>query len=188
MTVTQAPIPGVLLIEPSVFGDSRGFFLETYSRERYREAGIHPEFVQDNTSFSTRGVLRGLHFQSPRPQGKLVQVHRGEVFDVAVDIRLGSPTFGEWHGVRLSEENHAQYYIPPGLAHGFLVLSEFALVGYKCTDYYNGPGDMSLKWDDPEIGIVWPLEAEPILSAKDQAAKLLSEVERDRLAPFQPLP
>jgi dTDP-4-dehydrorhamnose 3,5-epimerase len=169
MNVIQTEIPGVLIIEPKVFGDARGFFLETFQAERYRAAGIQESFVQDNHSHSARGVLRGLHFQRKYPQGKLVYVSRGEVFDVAVDLRRDSPAFGRWTGVFLSDENHRQFYVPPGCAHGFCVLSEFADFHYKCTDYYHPEDEGALLWNDPEIGIQWPLDT-PTLSAKDAVA------------------
>lgn len=180
MHVTETDIPGVLLIEPKVFGDERGFFMETWNEERYKDAGLPHEFVQDNLSFSQRGVLRGLHFQNPNQQGKLVYVLQGEVFDVAVDIRVGSPTFGEWVSSTLSAENKRQFYIPEGFAHGFLVTSDAALFAYKCTDIYNGQAEGSIRWDDPEIGIKWPVD-EPILSDKDKHAPRISEVDRQQL-------
>ncbi|BBL80618.1 dTDP-4-dehydrorhamnose 3,5-epimerase [Rubrobacter xylanophilus] len=172
MRVLETELPGVLLVEPDVFGDERGFFMESWSGRRYREAGLPERFVQDNLSFSRRGVLRGLHFQHPRGQGKLVSVLRGEVFDVAVDVRRGSPTFGRWVGVSLSEENKRQLYIPPGFAHGFVVLSEAALFFYKCTEYYAPECERTVLWNDPEIGICWPVE-EPVLSEKDREAPTL---------------
>lgn len=169
MKVIPTAIPDVKIIEPKVFGDQRGFFLETFQAERYREeAGIDLEFVQDNYSRSGRGVLRGLHFQKTRPQGKLVRVVRGEVFDVAVDLRPGSPTFKQWVGEILSESNYRQLWVPPGFAHGFVVLSNHADFEYKCTDYYCPEDEACLAWNDPEIGIEWPIE-NPSLSAKDQA-------------------
>jgi len=175
MKVTETELPGVLLVEPRIFRDHRGFFFESWSAERYRQAGIPGPFVQDNVSRSSRGVLRGLHFQNPHPQGKLVTVLEGEVFDVAVDLRVGSPTFGKWAGYYLSAENGRQLYIPEGFAHGFVVTSEFAIFSYKCTEYYRPEADRSLRWNDPEIGIEWPVE-EPILSPKDAAAPLLGEL------------
>lgn len=168
MKVTATVIPDALVIEPQVFGDHRGFFLEVYHARRYREeAGIESDFVQDNFSRSSRGVLRGLHFQRKHPQGKLVRVVRGEVFDVAVDIRPDSVTYAKWVGVILSEENRKQFWIPPGLAHGFLVLSDVADLEYKCTGYYDPFDEGCLVWCDPEVGIAWPLENAPILSRKD---------------------
>ncbi|CAI8922691.1 dTDP-4-dehydrorhamnose 3,5-epimerase [Methylocaldum szegediense] len=184
MKIESTALPGVLLIEPDVFGDSRGFFLETWNRRRYHAAGLDQEFVQDNMSLSRKGILRGLHFQNPNPQGKLVQVLQGEVFDVAVDIRVGSPTFGRWFGVHLSGENHLQLYVPEGFAHGFCVLSETALFSYKCTDFYNPDTEYSLRWDDPDLGITWPIET-PVLSAKDQSARFLKDFPRDALPTFQ---
>jgi dTDP-4-dehydrorhamnose 3,5-epimerase len=184
MKIESTALPGVLLIEPDVFGDARGFFLETWNRRRYRDAGLDQEFVQDNMSLSRKGILRGLHFQNPNPQGKLVQVLQGEVFDVVVDIRVGSPTFGRWFGALLSGENHRQLYVPEGFAHGFCVLSETALFSYKCTDFYNPGAEYSLRWDDPDLGITWPVE-NPILSAKDQSARYLKDFPRDVLPVFQ---
>ncbi len=172
MKVEDTDLPGVKLIHPRVFEDARGFFMETWHRARYREAGL-PDFVQDNLSCSKKGVLRGLHFQHPHPQGKLVQVLAGEIFDVAVDIRQGSPTFARWVGVVLSSKNRRQLYIPEGFAHGFCVLSEEALVAYKCTDVYHPEADRGLRWDDPDIGIAWPIE-DPILSPKDAGAPRLA--------------
>ena len=180
MEVIETKLPGVLVIEPKVFGDERGFFMETWNEARYREAGLPYEFVQDNLSFSQHGVLRGLHFQNPNQQGKLVYVLQGKVFDVAVDIRLGSPHFGEWTGATLSAENKRQFYIPEGFAHGFVVTGESALFAYKCTDRYNGQAEGGVLWDDPEIGIEWPIE-EPTLSEKDKNAPLLSDMPEERL-------
>jgi dTDP-4-dehydrorhamnose 3,5-epimerase len=166
VNVIETDLPGVLIIEPKVFGDDRGFFMETWNKERYAEAGIPTEFVQDNLSFSSRGVLRGLHFQDPNPQGKLVSVLQGEVYDVAVDIRRCSPTFGKWTGVRLSSENKRQLYVPEGFAHGFCVTSKTALFSYKCTDFYDPQAEKVLIWNDPGVGIEWP-EIEPLISDKD---------------------
>lgn len=179
MNVLTTSLPGVLIIEPQVFGDARGFFVETWQAERYAAAGL-PPFVQDNLSLSARGVLRGLHYQEPDAQGKLVQVLEGEVFDVAVDIRLGSATFGQWHGVTLSAENKRQFYVPAGFAHGFVVTSERALFAYKCSELYRPQHDHSLRWDDPDIGIAWPITT-PALSAKDAAASLLADIPREEL-------
>lgn len=167
MQVLPTELPGVLIVEPRVFGDHRGFFLETYSAARYREAGIPAPFVQDNHSRSRRGVLRGLHYQLLQPQGKLVGVTRGAVFDVAVDVRRGSPSFGRWVGVTLDDRDHRQLYIPPGFAHGFCVLSEEADFVYKCTDYYHPQSERGVAWDDPAIGIAWP-ELDVALSDKDR--------------------
>ncbi|NCC07442.1 MAG: dTDP-4-dehydrorhamnose 3,5-epimerase [Clostridia bacterium] len=162
-------IDGVIIIEPTVFGDSRGYFMETYQNEEFAAAGIKGPFVQDNQSKSTKGVLRGLHFQKEHTQGKLVRVISGEVFDVAVDCRPNSKTFGKWVGVTLSAENKNQFYIPEGFAHGFLVLSDEAEFTYKCTDYYTPSAEGGVKWDDPEIGIVWPsIDGEIKLSEKDK--------------------
>jgi dTDP-4-dehydrorhamnose 3,5-epimerase len=176
MKVTETVLPGVRIIEPRVFGDARGFFLETFQAERYRqEAGIELPFVQDNHSRSRRGVLRGLHCQSPNPQGKLVRVARGEVFDVAVDIDPASKTFGKWVGVVLSETNHLQLWIPPGYAHGFVVLSDIADFEYKCTDYYNVSAETGVIWNDPDVGIEWPL-TDVQLSKKDEALPTLAQI------------
>jgi dTDP-4-dehydrorhamnose 3,5-epimerase len=180
MKVLTCDIAGLLILEPQVFGDARGFFLETYNERRYREAGLDATFVQDNLSFSRRGILRGLHFQNPNPQGKLLQVLQGEVFDVAVDVRLSSPTFAKWHGLVLSAENKRQFYIPPGFAHGFLVTSETALFQYKCTQLYSPKDEMAIRWDDPAIGIQWPLK-DPMLSERDSKALRLSDAPRERL-------
>jgi dTDP-4-dehydrorhamnose 3,5-epimerase len=180
VNVIETDLSGVLILEPRVFGDERGFFMESYNAGRYGEAGLPDRFVQDNLSFSRHGVLRGLHFQNPQPQGKLVSVLQGEVFDVAVDIRVGSPTFGRWTGVTLSAENKRQFYVPPDFGHGFVVTSDVALFFYKCTDYYAPHAEGSILWDDPEIGIEWPLEA-PTLSEKDRAAPTLRETPEDAL-------
>ena len=174
MKVEPTDIDGVLTIEPDVFSDPRGFFLETYNSARYAAAGLAETFVQDNLSFSTRDTLRGLHAQFLVPQGKLVRVGEGEVFDVAVDIRVGSPTFLRWVGKRLSAKNQLQLYIPPGFAHGFCVLSERAQVEYKCTELYDSEDDGAIAWDDPEIGIEWPT-AEPLLSDRDRSALRVRE-------------
>ena len=166
MNVIETALPGVLIIEPKAFGDHRGFFLETFQVERYREAGITLPFVQDNHSRSQRGVLRGLHFQKTRPQGKLVSVSRGAVYDVAVDIDPASATYGRFVGVELNDDNHRQMWVPPGYAHGFCVLSEVADLQYKCTDFYFPADEGGLLWNDPDVGIPWPI-TEPQLSAKD---------------------
>ena len=169
MKIHETELSGLVVFEPKVFGDSRGFFLESFQKERYRDAGLKLDFVQDNFSRSCHGTLRGLHYQLRKPQGKLVQVVRGTVFDVAVDLRKGSSTFGRWYGVELSEENHRQMYVPPGFAHGFCVTSaEGADFFYKCTDYYDPTDERTLQWNDPTVGIQWPDIGEPILSAKDQ--------------------
>lgn len=180
MNVISTQIEGVILLEPRVFGDHRGFFLETYQKRRYAEAGIDIEFVQDNISFSGRHTLRGLHYQYPHGQAKLVQCLQGEIFDVAVDIRHGSPTFGHWTGAMLSSENRRQLYIPDGFAHGFCVLSETALFMYKCSDYYEPRAEGGICWNDPEVGIDWPVHS-PILSERDQTFRKLSQIDPKRL-------
>ena len=179
MKFTPTAIPDVLVIEPDVHRDLRGFFLETWHQRKYAEGGVSCPFVQDNHSRSARGTLRGLHAQIQRPQGKLVRAVDGEVFDVAVDIRRGSPTFGRWVGDRLSGENLRQLWIPPGFAHGFCVLSETVHFEYKCTDFYDAADEIAIAWNDPEIGIEWPLD-DPTLSPKDAAAPRLADV-LDRL-------
>jgi dTDP-4-dehydrorhamnose 3,5-epimerase len=171
----QTALPGVLIVEPDVLRDARGFFLETFHAARYRQGGIPYQFVQDNHSRSVRGTLRGLHGQRIRPQGKLVRALRGEIFDVAVDIRPGSATFGKWVGDRLSEENFRQMFIPPGFAHGFCVLSEAAEVEYKCTEFYDRADEIGARWDS--AGIAWPIE-HPLLSAKDAALPTLAELRK----------
>jgi dTDP-4-dehydrorhamnose 3,5-epimerase len=175
MNVIATDLPEVLVIEPRLLGDQRGFFLETYQAARYAEYGVDRPFVQDNMSRSTRGVLRGLHLQNPRTQGKLVSVMRGRVLDVAVDARVGSPSFGRHVAAELSEENRRQLWIPRGFAHGFLVLSEVADFFYKCDDFYDPKDEIAVRWNDPAIGIQWGTET-PLLSARDAAAPLLSEV------------
>ena len=168
--LTPLRIEGLFCVQPEVFGDERGYFLETYSEKDFMASGLTPRFVQDNQSKSSRGVLRGLHYQKKHPQGKLVRVIEGEVFDAAVDLRPGSASFGKWEGMRLSGELQNQFYIPPGFAHGFLVLSETALFAYKCTDFYDPADEDGIRWDDPAIGIAWPdTGAAPVLSAKDLA-------------------
>ncbi|BBU28241.1 dTDP-4-dehydrorhamnose 3,5-epimerase [Burkholderia sp. THE68] len=176
--VTATALPEIKIIEPKVFGDARGFFYESFNAREFAEhveSGV--EFVQDNHSRSAKGVLRGLHYQIQHAQGKLVRVVEGEVFDVAVDIRRSSPNFGKWVGVNLSEENHRQLWVPPGFAHGFVVLSESAQFLYKTTDYWYQEHERSIVWNDPEIGIEWPIDFEPMLAAKDAAGKRLSEAE-----------
>ena len=177
MKVIETALPGVLIIEPKAFGDHRGFFLETFQVERYREAGITLPFVQDNHSRSQRGVLRGLHFQKTRPQGKLVSVSRGAVYDVAVDIDPASATYGKFVGVELNDDNHRQMWVPPGYAHGFCVLSEVADFQYKCTDFYFPADEGGLAWNDPDVGIPWPI-TEPQLSAKDANNPRLRDLKR----------
>jgi dTDP-4-dehydrorhamnose 3,5-epimerase len=186
MNILSTPLPGVLIIEPKVFGDARGFFVETWQAKRYAEAGL-PPFVQDNLSLSARGVLRGLHYQEPAAQGKLVQVLEGEVYDVAVDIRVGSPTFGAWHGVALSADNKRQFWVPAGFAHGFVVTSERALFAYKCTELYRPDHDHSVRWNDPAIGIGWPVP-DPTLSAKDAEAPGLDDIPRGELPTIENYP
>jgi dTDP-4-dehydrorhamnose 3,5-epimerase len=184
MLIRKTNLPGVLLIEPKVFGDERGYFLETWSAERYESEGIPARFVQDNLSKSRRGTLRGLHLQNPHSQGKLVSVVTGEVYDVAVDVRLGSPTFGRFFGATLSEANKHQLYIPPGFAHGFCVTSEEALFAYKCTEGYHPEAEVTVAHDDPALGIPWPI-ATPTLSKKDMAGLPLADVPRQRLPVYQ---
>jgi dTDP-4-dehydrorhamnose 3,5-epimerase len=176
----ETALPGVYVIEPKVFGDARGFFYESYHRAKFTELGIADEFVQDNCSRSARGVLRGLHYQLRFPQAKLCRVVEGEVFDVAVDIRKGSPTFGQWAGVVLSAENKCQIYVPAGFAHGFAVLSESAEFLYKCSDFYHPEDEQGVLWNDPDVGIPWPVEA-PILSGKDQKYLPLNQTDPERL-------
>jgi len=180
MKIIETELPGVMLIEPAVFRDARGFFMETWSQARYQQAGLPTAFVQDNVSYSVCGVLRGLHLQHPNRQGKLVYVLQGEVYDVAVDVRRDSPTFGRWFGHTLSSENKLQLYIPPGFAHGFCVTSDAALFVYKCSDFYNAQAEMAIRWNDPDIGIDWPIRS-PSLSDRDAAAPLLREIPLDRL-------
>jgi len=183
MKVIETALSGVLIIEPKVFGDSRGFFLETFHKQRYEDVGIPGkdlEFVQDNHSRSAKGVLRGLHFQLENPQGKLVSAGTGAVFDVAADVNPDSPTYGQWVGVELSEENHRQLWIPPGYAHGFCVLSDVADFQYKCTALYHPESDGGILWNDPTLAIDWPIDC-PLLSAKDQLLPQLSEAKREQL-------
>ncbi|MGE3541411.1 MAG: dTDP-4-dehydrorhamnose 3,5-epimerase [Candidatus Tectimicrobiota bacterium] len=183
MEVSATPLPGVYLIVPRVFVDCRGFFMETWQASRYAQAHIPGPFVQDNYSHSSRGTLRGLHYQLTYPQGKLVWVMQGEVFDVAVDIRRGSPTFGQWYGTLLSGENHHQLYIPAGFAHGFCVLSESADFCYKCTNVYRSGDEYGLRWDDPRLAIPWPLSA-PLLSEKDRTYPTLETIPQEHLPRF----
>ncbi|BBH48542.1 dTDP-4-dehydrorhamnose 3,5-epimerase [Pseudomonas sp. KU43P] len=178
MNIIATAIPDLLIIEPKVFGDSRGFFLESFNaREFAKASGVEARFVQDNHSRSQRGVLRGLHYQIDNPQGKLVRVTQGEVLDVAVDIRRSSPTFGRWVATRLNADDHRQFWIPPGFAHGFLVLSESADFLYKTTDYYNPAAERCIRWNDPDLAIDWGLETPPLLSAKDQAGDWLADAD-----------
>ena len=178
--IRPAGIQDVLIIEPQVFADHRGFFMETYHRKKYAEAGLDVLFVQDNHSRSRKNTLRGLHYQLAHPQGKLVWAAAGEIFDVAVDIRRNSATFGKWIGIHLSEANHLQLYIPPGFAHGFCVLSEEADLMYKCTDLYHPEDDWGILWNDPQIGILWPIH-DPLLSPKDSTLPRLSQVAPEKL-------
>lgn len=180
MNIIKTSIGGVKIIEPKVFEDSRGFFLETWNKERYESAGIGVSFVQDNLSFSRRGTLRGLHFQNINTQAKLVSVLQGEVFDVAVDIRPGSPTFGKWEGVTLTGENKRQFYVPAGFAHGFCVVSETALFAYKCSDIYNPQAEHTVLWNDPDIGIKWPVK-DLLLSDKDKNGVMLKDFKIENL-------
>lgn len=175
---TETPIKGLYVIEPKVFGDNRGYFMETYNYEDFKAAGLDMVFVQDNQSYSKKGVLRGLHFQKNYPQGKLVRVIKGEIFDVAVDLRRGSETYGNWHAVVLSDENKKQFYIPGGFAHGFLVLSDEAEFVYKCTDYYHPEDEGGIRWDDPKLSIKWPLGKveELILSDKDKITSYYNDL------------
>lgn len=184
MKVTKTEL-GVLLIEPDVFGDARGFFMETYQEERYRKGGIKIRFVQDNLSYSLKGTLRGLHYQLPHAQAKLVQVLDGEVFDVVVDIRKGSPNFGKWISTILSGENRRQLFIPEGFAHGFCVVSPHALFTYKCSDFYDPPSERGVIWSDPDLAIPWPVE-KPLLSQKDEGYPRLREIPADRLPAYAP--
>ena len=178
MKATRLAIPDVVLMEPKVFGDARGFFFESFNQKAFDEAtGTRHQFVQDNHSRSAKGVLRGLHYQIEQPQGKLVRVARGRVWDVAVDIRQGSPTFGQWVGAELSEDNQHQLWVPPGFAHGFVVLSDSADFLYKTTDYYAPQHERCIAWNDPQLAIAWPYAGAPQLSAKDQAGKSLAEAQ-----------
>ena len=185
MDVHPTEIPGVLVLDPKVFRDDRGRFLELWNLDRGVEAGLPSRFVQDNCSYSTRGVLRGLHYQHPRGQGKLVSVIRGAIFDVAADIRRGSPTYGRWVGVKLDGESGRQLYIPPGFAHGFAVLGEEASIIYKCTDVYEPSGDRGVAWDDPILAIDWPI-SNPLLSVKDHDAPRLDSIEAGDLPEYEP--
>jgi dTDP-4-dehydrorhamnose 3,5-epimerase len=182
MDIVPQAIADVLLIKPKVFGDERGYFIETFHAERYAANGI-PSFVQDNLSRSRAGTLRGLHLQQPHAQGKLVSVLEGEVFDVAVDVRVGSPTFGRWVSAIISAANHHQLYVPPGFAHGFCVTSEHALFSYKCTDLYHPECELGVAWDDPDLAIPWPVSA-PLISAKDQKNPRLAQMDRAKLPPY----
>jgi dTDP-4-dehydrorhamnose 3,5-epimerase len=184
MTVEETALPGVLLLRPRRFADARGHFLETWRRDRYAEAGIGADFAQDNASYSRRGVLRGLHFQQPHGQGKLVSVLLGEVWDVAVDVRAGSPTFGRWVGYTLSADNARQLWIPPGFAHGFVVTSPEAVFSYKCTDVYHPEAELTVRWDDPDVAVAWPVQP-ALVAEKDAAAPRLGEIPADRLPRYE---
>jgi len=183
--VIETTLPGCVVIEPAVFGDDRGFFFETWNAARFGELGLPTKFVQSNVSSSAKGVLRGLHYQWPRPQGKLVSVLEGEVYDVAVDIRQGSPTFGRWEAVVLSAENKRQFWIPEGFAHGFAVLSERAIFSYLCTEVYLREFDAAVRWNDAELAVDWPVSA-PSLSPKDEQAPFLKDIAGDRLPVYTP--
>jgi len=185
MQVIETELPGVLIVEPKVFGDARGYFIETFQAARYRDAGIACTFVQDNVSASSYGVLRGLHLQHPQGQDKLVHVIEGEVFDVAVDVRYGSPHFGKWAGVTLNGENHRQFFVPKGFAHGFCVTSERAVFAYKCSDLYAPDYELSVAWNDPAIGIDWPI-GDPELSVKDRSGQALADIDTSKLPVYVP--
>ncbi len=184
MNVLPTDLEGVTVIEPAVFGDHRGFFMETHNQKRYRDSNIESTFVQDNLSYSSRNTLRGLHYQLPQTQAKLIQVITGEIYDVAVDIRKGSPTFGKWVGVHLSDENHRQILVSEGFAHGFCVLSETAHVLYKCTDFYSPEDEKGVLWSDPDLSIDWPV-TEPVLSEKDEEYPCLSEILPEHLFKYE---
>jgi len=184
MKILASSLEGVSIIEPAVYADARGFFTETYNSERYGAAGFAETFVQDNLSFSVRGTLRGLHYQHPHDQAKLIMAVKGEIYDVAVDIRRGSPGFGQWFGVRLSEENKRQIFIPEGFAHGFCVLSETAIVTYKCSDLYHPESEGGLIWNDPDLGIDWPVR-DPLLSEKDRRNVHLKDLRPERLPAYK---
>ena len=183
MKIIETMLPGCVVIEPAVHGDARGLFYESYNAQKYKEAGLDLKFVQSNVSRSAQGVLRGLHYQWPNPQGKLVSVLEGEVYDVAVDIRRGSPHFGQWVGVMLSAENKRHFWIPEGFAHCFCVVSEFATFTYQCTALYDGPADAGVRWNDADIGIDWPIDA-PLLSEKDEKTPFLKDIAPERLPEF----
>jgi dTDP-4-dehydrorhamnose 3,5-epimerase len=184
MKILKTKIDGVLILEPKVYKDNRGYFLETYNEKRYRDLGIPADFVQDNLSFSRKETLRGLHYQHPHDQSKLVQAVKGHVFDVTLDIRCGSPTFGRWVGVHLSDENMRQVFVPAGLAHGFCVISDTALFTYKCSDFYSPECEKGVLWSDPDIGIEWPVE-KPILSEKDAKYPRLKDIAVERLPGYE---
>lgn len=184
MKTIETGIPGLLVFEPRIFGDDRGYFVETWNKARYAEAGLSEDFCQDNMSFSRRGILRGLHIQNPNAQGKLVSVAQGEVYDVAVDLRKSSPTFGQWYGIHLTSEKKNQLFIPKGFAHGFCVLSETALFTYKCTDFYNPRSEYTLMWNDPDVDIPWPIQ-NPELSPKDTTGYLLKDLPDEALISYR---
>jgi dTDP-4-dehydrorhamnose 3,5-epimerase len=184
MKVLTTPIPGLMIFEPKIFGDHRGFFVETYNQTRYGEAGLDIAFVQDNLSYSQKGVLRGLHFQNPHGQGKLLSVIEGRIFDAAVDIRVGSPTFGRSFAMELDGDSKKQFFVPPGFAHGFVVLSDMALLSYKCTDIYHPETENCIRWDDPALDIDWPFR-EPTLSEKDKKGYLLADFPKHLLPRYQ---
>lgn len=188
MKITESPLPGVLVLEPRVYGDARGFFVETFRESLLAEHGVQERFVQDNQSRSQRGILRGLHYQLIQPQGKLVRVSRGRVFDVAVDIRRGSPNFGKWFGLELDDVSGRMLYVPPNFAHGFLVLSDEADFVYKCTDYYHPESERGVAWNDPAIGITWPdVGVAPVLSGKDAVLATLAAADsRGQIPNFRP--
>jgi dTDP-4-dehydrorhamnose 3,5-epimerase len=183
MKVSKGPLQGILIIEPDVYRDVRGSFAEVWRAQKYAELGVDESFVQDNVSLSKKGVLRGLHFQNPSAQGKLISVLDGEVFDVAVDLRIGSPTFGKWHGEILSSSNGRQFFVPMGFAHGFVVTSESALFLYKCTEYFNKETEKTILWNDPDLAIKWPI-ADPLVSEKDRQGRRLKELRPDELFKF----
>lgn len=185
MKIIETSLPGVMVIEPKVFGDDRGFFLETYRQDCFREAGIEEVFIQDNHSRSCKGVLRGLHYQLEQPQGKLVRVSRGAVYDVAVDVRKGSSNFGQWVGVVLDDKNHRMMYVPPGFAHGFCVISDEVDFIYKCTGYYHPQSEQGIAWNDPNLAISWPSDIEFILSEKDKHNPILVNQSSSRLPNFE---
>ncbi len=185
MNVTPLEIPEVLLLQPRIFKDDRGYFLETFSTRSFPGQNPPVQFVQDNLSFSAKGTLRGLHLQHPSDQGKLVMAMTGAIWDVAVDVRVGSPTFGKWVGATLDDQERKQLYVPPGFAHGFCVLSETAHVSYKCTELYNQPCELGVRFDDPDIGIKWPVD-DPKLSAKDDRAPFLRDIPQEKLPKYQP--
>jgi dTDP-4-dehydrorhamnose 3,5-epimerase len=187
MKICETRLPGVVIVEPRGFDDPRGFFMETWHQQRYQDCGLSACFVQDNVSLSVQGTLRGLHFQHPNAQGKLVYVLQGEVFDVAVDIAVGSPTFGHWFGLTLSERNRRQLYVPEGFAHGFYVTSEKALVVYKCTDFYVPQAEGRILWNDPDLAIEWP-DGTPLLSAKDERGPRLKDIPLERLPRYRGIP